>query len=128
MFRRPPRSTRTDTPFPYTTLFRSRVRATAPRGRRRCRRTIARGYPGRNEGRAWRTGQGGECQRITRSPVQAGPRKHEDPPKRVPCGVAWLPDSVVRGFFGSCLGVVGGVAHRILGGLRGVGDIGRAHV
>src|SRR3546814_15802017 len=23
MFRRPPRSTRTDTPFPYTTLFRS---------------------------------------------------------------------------------------------------------
>src|SRR3546814_20592947 len=83
--------------------------------------TIARGYPGLNEGRAWRTGQGGECQRITRSTVQAGPRKHEDPPKRVPCGVAWLPDSVVRGFFGSCLGVVGGVAHRILRGLRGVG-------
>src|SRR3546814_3325354 len=25
MIRRPPRSTRTDTPFPYTTLFRSRV-------------------------------------------------------------------------------------------------------
>src|SRR3546814_9590151 len=29
MSRRPPRSTRTDTPFPYTTLFRS-----APRGNR----------------------------------------------------------------------------------------------
>src|SRR3546814_21038467 len=79
MIRRPPRSTRTYTLCPDTTLVRS-------------------------------------------SPVQAGPRKHEDPPKRVPCGVAWLPDSVVRGFFGSCLGVVGGVAHRILGGLRGVGD------
>src|SRR3546814_3921318 len=31
MIRRPPRSTRTDTLFPYTTLFRSRVRPTAPR-------------------------------------------------------------------------------------------------
>src|SRR3546814_12539641 len=25
MYRRPPRSTRTDTPFPYTTLFRSKL-------------------------------------------------------------------------------------------------------
>src|SRR3546814_5611521 len=32
MIRRPPRSTRTDTLFPYTTLFRSRRRG----GRRRC--------------------------------------------------------------------------------------------
>src|SRR3546814_18704322 len=31
MKRRPPRSTRTDTPFPYTTLFRSARRAAAPR-------------------------------------------------------------------------------------------------
>src|SRR3546814_7820161 len=31
MFRRPPRSTRTDTPFPYTTLVRSTVRLTAVR-------------------------------------------------------------------------------------------------
>src|SRR3546814_5728023 len=30
MVRRPPRSTRTDTRFPYTTLFRSRVRADKP--------------------------------------------------------------------------------------------------
>src|SRR3546814_11652312 len=29
MLRRPPRSTRTDTPFPYTTLFRSMVCVTA---------------------------------------------------------------------------------------------------
>src|SRR3546814_6338055 len=30
MIRRPPRSTRTDTLFPYTTLFRSAAAATAP--------------------------------------------------------------------------------------------------
>src|SRR3546814_9938048 len=31
MIRRPPRSTRTDTLFPYTTLFRSRTAGAAPR-------------------------------------------------------------------------------------------------
>src|SRR3546814_5528717 len=36
MIRRPPRSTRTDTLFPYTTLFRSDV---ARNRRRRCHRT-----------------------------------------------------------------------------------------
>src|SRR3546814_14337203 len=45
MIRRPPRSTRTDTLFPYTTLFRSHRRrrrqrlASAARAYRRCRRT-----------------------------------------------------------------------------------------
>src|SRR3546814_4971203 len=48
MIRRPPRSTRTDTLFPYTTLFRSglatehrhaRTRQSLPTGRRRRRRT-----------------------------------------------------------------------------------------
>src|SRR3546814_5875522 len=34
MLRRPPRSTRTDTLFPYTTLFRSQGRRTAPLRRR----------------------------------------------------------------------------------------------
>src|SRR3546814_16188259 len=38
MLRRPPRSTRTDTLFPYTTLFRSRLRALA-----RTRRSLFRG-------------------------------------------------------------------------------------
>src|SRR3546814_14895291 len=33
MIRRPPRSTRTDTLFPYTTLFRSRARAAPVQGR-----------------------------------------------------------------------------------------------
>src|SRR3546814_3342674 len=35
MIRRPPRSTRTDTLFPYTTLFRSGAGAPSPRRRRR---------------------------------------------------------------------------------------------
>src|SRR3546814_10232060 len=34
MIRRPPRSTRTDTLFPYTTLFRSRRACRTPDGRR----------------------------------------------------------------------------------------------
>src|SRR3546814_3423735 len=49
MIRRPPRSTRTDTLFPYTTLFRSRARRRArpwarpwarARGRRTARREV----------------------------------------------------------------------------------------
>src|SRR3546814_9758440 len=41
MIRRPPRSTRTDTLFPYTTLFRSRRidRGCAPTASRHCRHT-----------------------------------------------------------------------------------------
>src|SRR3546814_2224105 len=48
MIRRPPRSTRTDTLFPYTTLFRSPAgngRAGLQRTRRHgCRRSRARGH------------------------------------------------------------------------------------
>src|SRR3546814_2635485 len=45
MIRRPPRSTRTDTLFPYTTLFRSlsrptRTAATSPRSSGRCRANV----------------------------------------------------------------------------------------
>src|SRR3546814_20033046 len=50
MIRRPPRSTRTDTLFPYTTLFRSRAPGTARARRRsstpRCRRRRSRSYKG----------------------------------------------------------------------------------
>src|SRR3546814_8717984 len=47
MIRRPPRSTRTDTLFPYTTLFRSRIpRASTPRSRATARdRRTPRGTP-----------------------------------------------------------------------------------
>src|SRR3546814_5610175 len=51
MIRRPPRSTRTDTLFPYTTLFRS-VRA--GQGRRACRRGELEGRQGRAAHRAER--------------------------------------------------------------------------
>src|SRR3546814_10845834 len=45
MRRRPPRSTRTDTLFPYTTLFRSVRRAGAARVRRRQRMSAAASAP-----------------------------------------------------------------------------------
>src|SRR3546814_3726854 len=60
MIRRPPRSTRTDTLFPYTTLFRSSP-ATAARPAPRAFRTDGRcdigGYPayGRSQGRPSRS-------------------------------------------------------------------------
>src|SRR3546814_5577894 len=59
MVRRPPRSTRTDTLFPYTTLFRSAVRSGRPRadGGGGLRRRALRHQPG---GRAARTRPGGK--------------------------------------------------------------------
>src|SRR3546814_2282150 len=54
MIRRPPRSTRTDTLFPYTTLFRSPARRDAGRGgcRRRCRHPARASVPAmRRQGR-----------------------------------------------------------------------------
>src|SRR3546814_9912863 len=42
MIRRPPRSTRTDTLFPYTTLFRSKqIKARYPEIYERCRNTVS---------------------------------------------------------------------------------------
>src|SRR3546814_10828224 len=41
MIRRPPRSTRTDTLFPYTTLFRSLRNDGLPSGRCRCQLRLA---------------------------------------------------------------------------------------
>src|SRR3546814_11830404 len=52
MIRRPPRSTRTDTLFPYTTLFRSRFRPHL-RGRARRHRFPERGPEAFVRGRAW---------------------------------------------------------------------------
>src|SRR3546814_1177348 len=52
MIRRPPRSTRTDTLFPYTTLFRSRLVGDRQGAghRQRPRRTARRGRPGAHRG------------------------------------------------------------------------------
>src|SRR3546814_1935753 len=69
MIRRPPRSTRTDTLFPYTTLFRSvgRLGSGRPTGSRPGRTPAARSPSGRC-GRAG-TGRG----RIRRSPAPIEP-------------------------------------------------------
>src|SRR3546814_20347237 len=74
MIRRPPRSTRTDTLFPYTTLFRSRRRArdrpAADRPPRR--RPPSRGAPhGRGTARA--PGGSPARSRDPRRPRSAGP-------------------------------------------------------
>src|SRR3546814_12428273 len=67
MIRRPPRSTRTDTLFPYTTLFRSQP---APAGRRR-----GVGAPGGARPRAGTAGQGQQRQREGK-----GSQIHRHPP------------------------------------------------
>src|SRR3546814_6374342 len=64
MIRRPPRSTRTDTLFPYTTLFRSRVERNLPGDVKRgeCQGLQRNGRSSRSEPR-----QGDRCQRNSRS-------------------------------------------------------------
>src|SRR3546814_7971490 len=51
MIRRPPRSTRTDTLFPYTTLFRSRPSVAAPDFHPKVPTTGGRGTPSHGRGR-----------------------------------------------------------------------------
>src|SRR3546814_18359969 len=68
MIRRPPRSTRTDTLFPYTTLCRSRRRPRGVHVQRRLRRRAA-AVPG---------GAAGKLSRSTRSaafPLRSIPKK-----------------------------------------------------
>src|SRR3546814_9902398 len=65
MIRRPPRSTRTDTLFPYTTLFRS----PAPAHRRRREPRLA----GRAAGKDKRGAGGGEAGSCLRSPCSPRP-------------------------------------------------------
>src|SRR3546814_5212211 len=57
MIRRPPRSTRTDTLFPYTTLFRSDSRA-GQTGQPQARATNLRQHPGRRTGIGTQQAQG----------------------------------------------------------------------
>src|SRR3546814_5427859 len=60
MIRRPPRSTRTDTLFPYTTLFRSPPRRAPGAGSRAGSSQAARGRNGRERrGTAWRQAMAG---------------------------------------------------------------------
>src|SRR3546814_10010225 len=81
MIRRPPRSTRTDTRFPYTTLFRSRSFSRARRAgrKRRCRGAAEEaqephqrvGNPG--EG----SGQGAARRQVLCEPAYRRPRSEE---------------------------------------------------
>src|SRR3546814_4112948 len=80
MIRRPPRSTRTDTLLPYTTLFRSRPAedhlrvGTHPRLRRH--RVVVRGAPGRHGAG---TGATGPTHRCGPGPSgAAGPSRSEE--------------------------------------------------
>src|SRR3546814_14166118 len=77
MIRRPPRSTRTDTLFPYTTLFRSRFRPgicrpdREGRGRNRWillnRKGLKRQYPGQNDAKRHDPGKNRPVDEETRS-------------------------------------------------------------
>src|SRR3546814_10573765 len=58
MLRRPPRSTRTDTRFPYTTLFRSKPASGAKRSEARPSRKTARRRPTRRLGQGSATAHG----------------------------------------------------------------------
>src|SRR3546814_3347459 len=82
MIRRPPRSTRTDTLFPYTTLFRSVGAVQDPQADREVRRPLFAGpaAPGahrfraaRGDARAGRLGGGGDDPRAQAH----GPGPHE---------------------------------------------------
>src|SRR3546814_19289029 len=73
--RRPPRPTRTDTLFPYTTLFRSPVRAESPRRRGERRRH----RPGRarpDRGCARRSAGTRRAGRSARAPVPSRSEEH----------------------------------------------------
>src|SRR3546814_18501376 len=80
MCRRPPRSTRTDTLFPYTTLFRSSVRLSDgriwPRGHDRTR-TGAAAAARRREGRP-DTGGGADRGAVVPDLARAAPRSGPD--------------------------------------------------
>src|SRR3546814_13119093 len=74
MIRRPPRSTRTDTLFPYTTLFRDGVGldAGAPARAAAHGRTAARHFGPCRLGRTDRDDRGGESARDVDHPWQRG--------------------------------------------------------
>src|SRR3546814_19447308 len=82
MIRRPPRSTRTDTLFPYTTLFRS------PRDGTLLRRSRARGA----------TGRMARSERFDRIEPACGERRGQRPERRIAAGDGSDPLSRSRPF------------------------------
>src|SRR3546814_7091937 len=81
MIRRPPRSTRTDTLFPYTTLFRSRAEPNEHRPDPRGTPGLGRQGPGPEDRRhAAGAGQGGRAAQVPRRDLQ--PRRQAARPAR----------------------------------------------
>src|SRR3546814_2090217 len=83
MIRRPPRSTRTDTPFPYTTLFRSVPHARLNRafkitGRRVCCQTDSAAYGITPEKRALRSTKNFNASDINEIEITAGRARNID--------------------------------------------------
>src|SRR3546814_21099692 len=80
MILRPPRSTRTDTLFPYTTLFRSTRGSSRGRGRRdRLGRRPARSGGGRGGWRWPPARRTCAAARLTRAPRDPPPRRRPSP-------------------------------------------------
>src|SRR3546814_3575065 len=77
MLRRPPRSTRTDTLFPYPTLFRSAVRPVAWRRGHLHRRHAALGFDAVRTG-SRRAPAGGGCERTARPGTRAAGGRSEE--------------------------------------------------
>src|SRR3546814_3509566 len=87
MIRRPPRSTRTDTLFPYTTLFRSASRSAPKEARSGRGSSPSRGQaqgPGRGRPVLHRRRETGD---LADSPPYHGNRRPQAPP------ASWLPPS-----------------------------------
>src|SRR3546814_20573534 len=114
MIRRPPRSTRTDTLFPYTTLFRSRERRRRDRHRRGAWRTSARRRRDRQDGRrrlralrrpSWRGGDGAGGARAADRALRLG-RAHGAPRRAV--GIARV---TIGQRHTAALGLLGAIIH-----------------
>src|SRR3546814_1399079 len=73
MIRRPPRSTRTDTLFPYTTLFRSRL-SVQPDARRRAGDGLSAGRGGDRQGGSRRADRRNRA-RVRRAVLRRGLRR-----------------------------------------------------
>src|SRR3546814_4270708 len=81
MIRRPPRSTRTDTLFPYTTLFRSQWRGSRlGRSRKKPRRRCLRGCPA-GAGRGLRPREGGAAAALPRGQGRLQSASARAPPR-----------------------------------------------
>src|SRR3546814_6208733 len=83
MIRRPPRSTRTDTLFPYTTLFRSAAPASEER------------RPVRRRKEYQESARRPPCARPQGAPARLSPRGPSPPPRQTPIRSASRPRTVL---------------------------------